>query len=1851
MLMRHAIFCFLSLQLFFGFCAAELDQNAQQHALDNILDLESGQAGFVKGVNVITGDFTDVQVDLVVPGPQPLVLKRSYHSTKNINPSSKERVILPPMLQDAWSLHHGGFGYHGNAIVEGKLEEAHTTQYDVYYADSDDAPHGGHDSPGAMDRSAQKFVQNIKNPTGINIVESNGLHLHYSGFGDPHHFTVDPKLFLKGITNTASGEISGRTNLKNYRITAGSLVLGSRAWVHIKGNGEIRTYKLANQKVSFLKTVKHPSGISFKNDYTDWKSEDNCSIKKVTMLNEGKEPCGNLTFHYRLEADIPHMVINSSGNECAHYNFRKKKNYFLLEEVIRPKGATEKYTYSDIDKKNDEDYSFKITRKDIGQKCFLEINYNPASQHNPHAEKVCEIKEPVGTDRTAITTYQFSYYVDPVNQNGAVTAYNAYGLKTDFLYDANLRLNHIFRYNGNDQRRDSFYWGSGSDRACLVSKVVFSNNKALACRHLIYDSVGNVKHEKIYGNLTGYTEQASAVFGELAGFSSPNLEIAENGIPTNNDCQYYEKHFKHSLDYYNLTTEQKDLRTTQSYAYHPNSNRLKSHFIKDANQNIKQRKFIEYDKCHAVCHEIIDDGSNEDINNNADVTERYEKVITNSKPGHGIPVGLPIIIEEYVHDLKLQQKKLIKKIRNFYDSKGLLLDQEHYDDQSLNARYVLSWKYDAKHNCIEEKNALDQVTTRIFDEYGNKRFEQGPCLDFYYLYEYDCMNRLINETLQYTNQSLLRTQNTLTTHHSYDYLNRCTSTTDWYGNTTHYIYDAFDNVIQTIHPPMPIEGGTINPVSCAHYNVLNQPIVKTDPNSNTTKYEYTLRGQPCHIEYPDGSEEYLLYTLDGLLDRKREKNGTTTQYEYDYQGRVVRKITTSPSGEVLTTTSAVYNHFHLLSETDPAGNTTYYDYEFGRLSSKTKGNEKETYHYDEFGRLRETRRYDGNGDFIAEIKEYDFLGQVVLEETKDSRDITTSKVAYAYDVQGNLSIIRKYIDAENFSQTYTAYDAFNQPIIVIDEEGNKTNFGYRSRSDGHFEKETIDAYGQHTYMVYDKCGRLHKEHRYNAFFMPIQQRDYYYAANGNPLRTYETIIVNHQAEKTIQTDYHYDCMNNLSFMIEAVGTPEERTTRHEYNRNGEKTKTIKPDGSEICYQYDALGRVIRYADSIRTFSYQYTYDQNSNVIAVWDDIHQCATTKSYDENDRLITEELANGLSMHYRYDGIGRTTQMTLPDNNNIHYDYVGEHLKQISKSHNNQTLYSHSYIKYNLAGKILQSQLIGNAGTLERDYDRLIRPKSISTTHWQENIPHDGYDKVNNLMWKTFTDEQGTVNCNYCYDELYQLSGEVGVQFHHYKYDSAYNRRNKNGRDTLVNHLNQLLHEDQNSYYYDTNGNLNKKTSTETVEYTYDGLDRLVKVKTGSEETSYQYDDLNRRLKKITNSQTVLYLYQGQNEIGACDENGNWMEQRTLGIGLGAEIGAAIAIELQDKVYAPIHDSNGNVTTLLSAETGDVFESYRYTAFGIESIPEDTVNPWRFSSKRKDDETGFIYFGRRYYDPEIGKFVTADPLGYDAGPNLYAYVLNNPMTHFDAYGLDTESALDENVQVDYNNQHDERDHTVRDSQNDRDSFWGGFLQGSLEGFSHPIDSSMELATSSYDEARKRGQGNYHIGESLGRTVGIAINVFTWLPAVRAGIMLGASAIRAGANIASRRMALATASAGERKVLSYSGLQTAETVAATEVKTAVSAEVTVIKESSSNIKNLPKDWIAKPSKKGGGIEYINPKNSYDRVRSMPGNPNSPNVAQQKPYVVRQINGRFYDKNGNVVSGKSPEAHIPSNEFFLKLGE
>ena len=86
-----------------------------------------------------------------------------------------------------------------------------------------------------------------------------------------------------------------------------------------------------------------------------------------------------------------------------------------------------------------------------------------------------------------------------------------------------------------------------------------------------------------------------------------------------------------------------------------------------------------------------------------------------------------------------------------------------------------------------------------------------------------------------------------------------------------------------------------------------------------------------------------------------------------------------------------------------------------------------------------------------------------------------------------------------------------------------------------------------------------------------------------------------------------------------------------------------------------------------------------------------------------------------------------------------------------------------------------------------------------------------------------------------------------------------------------------------------------------------------------------------------------------------------------------------------------------------GALAERYAYSPFGQVNAPSHPAigNPYLFAGREFDSETGLYYSRARYYDPDMGRFLSTDPLGYADGMNLYAYVRNNPINRVDPLGL----------------------------------------------------------------------------------------------------------------------------------------------------------------------------------------------------------------------------------------------------------
>src|SRR5262249_42245370 len=155
----------------------------------------------------------------------------------------------------------------------------------------------------------------------------------------------------------------------------------------------------------------------------------------------------------------------------------------------------------------------------------------------------------------------------------------------------------------------------------------------------------------------------------------------------------------------------------------------------------------------------------------------------------------------------------------------------------------------------------------------------------------------------------------------------------------------------------------------------------------------------------------------------------------------------------------------------------------------------------------------------------------------------------------------------------------------------------------------------------------------------------------------------------------------------------------------------------------------------------------------------------------------------------------------------------------------------------------------------------------------------------------------------------------------------------------------------------------------------------------TSFTHDPFGRRIQKSEPSGTVNYGYDGENAIEEVDGSGNLLARYAQDAGVDAPLA-----ELRSGTSAFYEaDGLGSITSLSSA-TGTISGSYAYDTFGNALLTGSFVNPYRYTARDYDSETGLQYSRARYYDPQIGRFLSEDPIGFiGGGPNFYQYVQNS--------------------------------------------------------------------------------------------------------------------------------------------------------------------------------------------------------------------------------------------------------------------
>ncbi|MGI8553119.1 MAG: RHS repeat-associated core domain-containing protein, partial [Dehalococcoidia bacterium] len=1021
-----------------------------------------------------------------------------------------------------------------------------------------------------------------------------------------------------------------------------------------------------------------------------------------------------------------------------------------------------------------------------------------------------------------------------------------------------------------------------------------------------------------------------------------------------------------------------------------------------------------------------------DPNNNADLYyfDRYHRTTDQVDPqAHVI---------SYIFDGSGNLQKIVDPAFNawqfVYDSSGAVTSAT----DPLNNPTAIA--YNPQHLPTTITDPCNHTTTNGYDSQGNLTSLRDP-LGNTMAYSYDSHGNQLTETdaLNHTTTS------------TYDAQNNRASKTDALGNVWRWTYDPKGNVLTQTDPDgnvttnfYDLDGHHVGSQDATGarttyiYDPVGHLVMVQDPLGGQTQYGYDDRG--LGISKTDAAGKVTTYSYDNNrnMTSVRDPLGNVSQYSYDQNNRMVS--TTDP---LTHTTSYSYDAGgHLLSTTDPLNRTISYTYDgAGRLLTETlpntavttktydcAGNLKTvkdalgnttTYGYDADNRQTSvgdplnhstTSTYDASGNQtqvgdalnLITRSAYDSANRLISET--DPANATT---AYAYDRAGNRTTVT---DPAN-RVTTTAYDKANRPLTMTDPanaittttygadgrttqvklaSGNTTTKAYDPRG---LVSSVTDSLNHVTKYGYDDAGRkISETDPNNATTTTAHDAAGHVISTTDALNDVVRFGYDAGGQRTSVSDargkttsYSFDPLGHVL----TVKDPLNRSTSYQYDLLGHRTQTTDARGTVVGYTYDAAGN-----QTAETYpsngSITWAYDAGNQRTSMTDVTG--TTTWSYDTASR-VTQVVAPQGTVGYSYNPDGRRATMSLPGGKTVNYGYDGAGRLNSVQDWQNRTV----GFNYNVDGQKTGITWPNGVST-SQSYDAAGRLTGI--THTGPNsttLRHFSYtlDAAGN---RTAVASEGG-NESYTLDGLNRLTAVTYPQGDtaSYSYDASGNRLTKTAGSTTTTYsyddADQLLTDGTNSYTYDQNGNM--LTGGSSV-YTWDFANRLASAKVGSTTSSYSYDGQDTRVGKTTGGTTTPYLWDRQATLPllASDGANTYLSDSNSLLG---------QLDASNAPSYYLDDALGSVRGQANA-SGALTGSGDYDVFGAARSGSTLSSTMGYAGQQTDPETGFSYLRARYYNPALGRFLSADTTLPNApgtqGYNLYAYVANNPTTWADLNG-----------------------------------------------------------------------------------------------------------------------------------------------------------------------------------------------------------------------------------------------------------
>ncbi|WP_460137712.1 RHS repeat-associated core domain-containing protein [Pseudomonas sp. S1_E04] len=717
---------------------------------------------------------------------------------------------------------------------------------------------------------------------------------------------------------------------------------------------------------------------------------------------------------------------------------------------------------------------------------------------------------------------------------------------------------------------------------------------------------------------------------------------------------------------------------------------------------------------------------------------------------------------------------------------------------------------------------------------------------------------------------------------------------------------------------------------------------------------------------PDGAEHFKSYDEKGRLTVEQDPLGAVTAYQYDDAGRLVALFPgdDEPTSyehdngfvRVVRRGQAVWKYERndqgdVIRKTDPDGNSTDYSYnKHGQLTGvwyPDRGCHRLA--WNERGQLIEEQLPNGA---ITRYR-YDDLGRQIARE--DEHGALTQ---YQWD---SVSRLVRVVMPGGATREYT-YNPYGKITAERDELGHVTRYEY---ADGlHLISRRINADGTQVNYRYNNARLLLTEIENEVG--ETYHLDYH--ANG--------LIQQEIGFDGQRTAYVYDLNGNLQEKTEHGDDGSQLMTRYERDHAGRLVRKTLPDGSKVDYTYDRQGNLLSVNDGHWALAYE------------------------YDHQNRLTAEHQGWG-TLRYGYDACGQLKHLRLPDNNRLSFNHdKGGELATVEL--NGETLTSHLF-KSGQEHQRQQGQLLSHY-----HYDDQQRLHAHTITQQENHLyqRHYDYDKTGNL---TRLHDTRKGEHRYHYDPLGRLtradhSQDLQERFGHTPAGTLL-MQDRPGPDIVAG--NRLMIQGDRHYDYDAFGNLIRerrgKGQQLVTEYRYDCQHRLISLKQPNGQTaSYRYEPFGRRISKTVDGITTEFFWQGDKLIAEhnADRHRSYLYEPN-------SFRPLVLLEgFGPKDTKPYHyqlDHLGTPQELTDPE-GDIVWSAHYRAYGeIARLDVGKIdNPLRFQGQYLDEESGLHYNRHRYYSPDIGRYLTPDPVKLAGGINSYQYS-PNPTGWVDPLGLNT--------------------------------------------------------------------------------------------------------------------------------------------------------------------------------------------------------------------------------------------------------